>query len=742
MKQLLQNYKTGELKVEEVPAPEVQKGEVLVRTFVSLISAGTERTKIETARMNIVEKAISRLDLVKIVLNNIKQEGISFTLKKAFNKLDTPISLGYSCAGKVIKTGGDVLECEEGDRVACVGEIYASHSEINAVPEHFTALIPETVSYEEASFVGLGAIALNAVEISQVQEREKVAVIGLGLIGQIVAQLLKVQGCKSFGIELDEDKIFLAQQLGLDTGASPLKDDVITLSREFSDGKGMDAVIITAASRNNLPLEIAGKISRNKGRVILVGAMPIIIPRKDYYEKEIHFIISRGFGADLYYKEPEDRWYPYNYRPITVKENMQKFLSLLAEKKINVNPLITHRFRLSEAKKAYELIRTNKEKYLGIIFKYERGDSEEKDILVSKLENSFTNKMSEVSELSSTEHSVVNIGFIGAGSFAQGYLLPILKKLRDVNLIGVATKRGMNAKSIVRKFGFNYCTTDYNEVLNDREINCVFIATRHNLHAKLTIEALKKGKYVFVEKPLCISERELKEVISTYRTVENTQYMPKVMVGFNRRFSPFIQKTKGFFKNRVSPLMINYRVNAGYLPSNHWVYHPEEGGGRIVGEMCHFVDLFQCLTESSPFEVFAINLGTQLDDAIFGENIVVSLKFTDGSIGTISYTSNGDSSFSRERLEIFGENSAVVIDNFKKGIFSRDGSVERMRRITRDMGHKDEIRFFINSLLERERELVPFEDIVLTTFTTFKIIEALRKKKVVKIDINEIMPGK
>lgn len=715
MKQVVQSYKTGELRIEEVPAPLVRSGFVLIKNKSSLISAGTERTKIETAKMNLVEKAISRLDLVKTVVNNIKQEGLVFTLKKAFNKLDTPISLGYSSAGEVIEIGEGIADFKIGDRVAYVGEIYAAHSEINLTPDKFCVKYSEKISYEEASFVGLGAIALNSAEIAQLREKENVVVIGLGLIGQIVTQIVKTKGCHVLGVEIDEEKIMLAKKLGLDNGINPSKDDLETAVNNFTEGNGADAVIIAAASNNNLPIEMAGKIARDKGRVILVGAMPIVISRKEFYEKELFFIISRGFGAGLYNKLTKDRSYTYNYKPITVKENMQKFLSLVAERKVNVKDLITHRFKLSEATNAYEIIRTNKEKYMGMVFAYDE-----------KLE---LNRKIEVSVSPKTE-KLINIGFIGAGSFAQGYILPVLKKMENVNLLSAATANGINANSVAKKFGFQNSSTDFNEILNNEKINCVFITTRHNLHAKMVIESLKKGKNVFVEKPLCLNESELKEIVSCYDKSNSL-----LMVGFNRRFSPFIQETKKFFEHRTGPLMINYRVNAGYLPANHWVHDSNEGGGRIVGEICHFVDLLQYLVNAVPINVYATVLEhpdkTQTED-----NVSVILKFTDGSIGTISYSSIGDISFSRERIEIFGDNSVAVIDNFKEAVFSRAGNiVKKIKKYGRDMGHNNEIKLFINSLTETDnkKSIISFNEIVNSTLTTFKISESLKVNLFVKI---------
>ena len=719
MKQIEQNYKTGMLNTEDVPSPLIHANDLLVKTRASLISAGTERTKVETAQMSIVEKAFSRLDLVKSVINNVKQEGLIFTIKKAFNKLDTPISLGYSCAGQIMQAGPLVKGYKTGDRVACVGEGYAAHSEINSVPQEYAAPIPEIVDYDEAAFVGLGAIALNAVEITQVRDDESVVIIGLGLIGQIIAQILKIRGCRVLGVEIDEEKISLAKKLGIDVGINPLGDDLDASVKDFTSELGADAVIIAAASKTSLPINMAGEISRNKGRVILVGAMPIVIPRKEYYEKELTFIISRGFGPDLYYKGEEKRSYPYSYRPISIRNNMQNFISLLKHKKIDVKALISHRFNFSEAEKAYELIRTNKEKYLGIVFEYERDPLTDKRIFLSKKEHP----------------GLIKIGFIGAGSFAQGYLLPVLRRLKAVELVGVVTASGIKAKNAAKKFCFKYCSTDYNEIFNDDQINCVFIATRHNLHAKFVIEALKKSKNIFVEKPLCINETELKETVSARNSQVKRGHLPALMIGFNRRFSPFIQEAKTFFKHRISPLVMSYRVNAGYLQADHWVHNPAEGGGRIIGEICHFIDLLQYLSGSYPYEVFAKSLNGQDKDFVIQDNLLITLKFFDGSIGTINYNSIGDISFPRERLEIFGTNSVVVIDNFKTAVFSRSGVTKKMHRFSRDMGHKNEMKHFVNSLLNEEPSLIPFEEIEATTLTTFKILESLQKRLPVKVGI-------
>jgi len=698
LKQVIQNYKTGELKVEQVSYPLLSDSSCTIKTKYSLISAGTERSKIETAQMNLVEKAISRLDLVKTVFNNIKQEGVIFTLKKAFNKLNTPISLGYSCSGEIVELSEDLKEeYSVGDRVACIGEGYATHAEYNNTFCDWFVKIPETISDEEAAFTGLGAIALNAAELSQVTNKEKVVVIGLGLLGQILVQILKARGAKVLGIDLDDSKLQLAKKLGLDYGVNILTDDAIAAVNSFTKNIGADAILITAASSNNLPIAMAGQISRNKGRVILVGSMPIEIPRDEYYRKELIFIISRGFGADIYFEEDPDREYPYNYDSKSMKQNMIDFLDLMLQKKLHVLDLISHRFSLDQAKDAYFLI-NSKEPYLGILFEYEGNLDVSRTIVHTS--NKIINK------------EKVNIGFIGAGSFAQGYILPILQKRKDVNLVGVATARGITASSAAQKFGFAYSTTDYDKILDDELIDTIFIMTRHNLHAKFVLEALKRKKRVFVEKPLCLNSEELEQIKKLYN--EDSV----LMVGFNRRFSPFIKKAKKMLASRVGPVMLTYRVNAGFLPSDHWL-HAKEGGGRILGEGCHFIDLVNFLVGSDIKNIEV--LGSTIDGIISDENFNVTISYADGSIANIQYSSIGDISYSRERLEIFGDNSSIVVDNYKTGHYSRSGTLKKIISLQRDMGYINEVNGFINMLKKENKSIIPFEDIVFATETTFKI---------------------
>ena len=721
MKQVTQNYKTGELKVEEVPIPALKPQGVLVRSAYSLISAGTEKAKVDLARKSIIGKAKARPDQVKLVLNNIKQEGLISTFKKAMNKLDTPISLGYSSAGVVLFVGEGSEGFEIGDRVACAGEGYASHSEVIFVPKNMCVKVPREVTLEQAAFTGVGAIALQGVRQAHLTLGERVAVIGLGLLGQLTVQILKANGCSVFAVDLEKDKVRLSKELGADIGAVSGKDDVEKLIEGFSQGYGVDAVIITAATLSNEPIELAGRISREKGRVVVVGAVKLDIPRKNYFEKEISLVISRAFGPGRYDKMFEEKGidYPFGYVRWTARRNMEEFLELLKGGKVNVDKIMTHRFSIDEAPEAYEMIKANKKDFLGILFKYE-GDKE------------LSSRINLVEKKGREAKGVINIGFIGAGSFAQGYLLPNFKKIPGINFKGVATATGISSQSVARKFHFQYCTSDSSDILNDEEIHCVVIATRHNLHAKLAIEALRKNKVVFVEKPLALSEEELKEIIRTW-----TETQGRLMVGFNRRFSPFSQRAKEFFGNRTGPLVINYRVNAGPLPAGHWLHDPREGGGRILGEVCHFIDLLQYLTGSSPVRVYAETAGSYNKNIPLEDNIEATIKFNDGSVGTISYSAVGDLSFPRERFEIFGEESVVVVDNFRKAVFVHKGKKSRMKKIGQDMGYKGEVVAFVEAVKTGSKMPINFEEIILTTLATFKIVESIRKREPIMISLSD-----
>jgi predicted dehydrogenase/threonine dehydrogenase-like Zn-dependent dehydrogenase len=712
MKQVLQNNKTGELKVEEVPHPILMPRGVLVRNEYSLISKGTERTKVDFARKSMVTKAKSRPDLVKQVLKNVKKEGWVTTFKKVMNRLESSAPLGYSSAGEVIAVGELAEGIKVGDKVACAGAGYANHAEIVSVPLNLCAKIPENVSCRQACFTTLGAIALQGIRQAEVNLGENVAVIGLGILGQLTVQMLKASGCQVFGLDIDEEMVNLAKNSDADFGLVIGEEDISSKVINLTCGYGVDVVIITAGTTSNQPIELAGEICRDKGKVVIVGAVNVDVPRKNFYDKELDIRFSRSYGPGRYDRLYEEMGidYPFGYVRWTEKRNMEEFLNLLQQGRVNTEKLITHEFKIEDAEKAYDLIMKGHEKSLAVLLEYEDSSDTKPKIYLRK-DYSYRGK----------EISTVNIGFIGAGSFAKNNLLPHLKKMKEVKLKGVITSTGISAKDVAKKFGFEYCSSEVNQILQDEEINCVFIATRHNLHSQLVCQALKAGKAVFVEKPLATNQEELEEV---KRTLGETQ--GRLLVGFNRRFSPAAQLLKKHFQNRATPLVMTYRVNAGFIPSDHWVHDPEEGGGRIIGEVCHFVDLLSFFSNSEVSSIFALPANDPRKTPLTFDNLVISLKFADGSVGSILYTSLGDTSYSKERVEIFGDNSVGRIDNFQKSIVVRNGKELRFKHSGSGKGHKEELEAFIQALKQNKPMPISPEEMINTTQATFKIIESLQ----------------
>lgn len=712
MKQVLQNNKTGELKVEELPHPILMPKGVLVRNEYSLISKGTERTKVDFARKSMVAKAKSRPDLVKQVLKNVKKEGWATTFKKVMNRLESSSPLGYSSAGEVMAVGDLVEGIKVGDKVACAGASYANHAEIISVPVNLCAKIPENVSCRQACFTTLGAIALQGIRQAEVNLGESVAVIGLGILGQLTIQMLKASGCQVFGIDIDEDMVNLARNSGADFGLITGKEDVASKVMNLTCERGVDVVIITAGTSSNQPIELAGEICRDKGKVVVVGAVNMDVPRKNFYEKELDIRFSRSYGPGRYDHLYEEMGidYPFGYVRWTEKRNMEEFLNLLQQEKVNTEKLVTHNFKIEEAKRAYDLMMRGEEKSLAILLEYD-GFPKSKPTIYLK----------EFSPNGHKEISTVNIGFIGAGNFAKNNLLPHLKRMKEVKLKGVVTSTGISAKDVAKKFGFEYCSSDVNQILGDDEINCVFIATRHSLHSQLVCQALRAGKAVFVEKPLATSQEELEEIARTLK-----QTPGKILVGFNRRFSPGAQLLKKHFQDRISPLVMTYRVNAGFIPAGHWIHDPTEGGGRIIGEVCHFVDLLSFFADSEVSSLLALPADDLRKTPLTCDNLVISLKFKDGSVGSILYSSRGDTSYSKERVEIFGENSVGVIDNFQKTSIVRNGKELRLKHSGSGKGHEEELEAFIQALKQNKPMPISPGEMISTTQATFKIIESLQ----------------
>ncbi|HEY0545326.1 MAG TPA: bi-domain-containing oxidoreductase [Pyrinomonadaceae bacterium] len=719
MKQILQNLKTGQLNVAEVPPPVAGRGRVLVRTAASLISAGTERMTVDMAKKSLLGKARERPDLVKQVIQKAKNEGLLNTFNAVRSKLGSSTALGYSAAGIVAGVGEDVTEFRVGDRVSCAGAGYASHAEVLSVPKNLCVRLPEKATFEAGAFGTLGAIALQGVRLAEPTLGEAVVVIGLGLLGQLTVQLLKANGCRVFGLDIDPKKIELAQQLGAEGGA--LSDaDAKSAVMQWSRGRGADAVLITAATSSNQPVELAGEISRMKGRVVAVGLVGLDVPRHLYYNRELTLKISMSYGPGRYDPEYEERGhdYPFAYVRWTEGRNIEAFLDLVAEGRVNVERLITHRFSIDEGERAYQLISGEvKEPYLGVLLNY---DTERE--LPKRIE---TGKAS-ARQQASTQQSV-RLGMIGAGGYAKSMLLPNFKTW-GADFRAIATASGVSARDIGERYGFAYCASGADEIINDDEVTLIVIATRHDTHAPLARRALERGRHVFVEKPLAMNDEELEGVLHAAEASEG-----KLMVGFNRRFSPHARAARDFFAGRQSPLSISYRVNAGRIPRESWIQDAREGGGRIIGEVCHFIDLMQFLTGAVTTRVYAESITSRNQQSVDEDSVFITLKFSDGSNGSIAYLSEGDKALPKERVEIYGEGKTFVLDDFRSVTMYRGGREETGRLRNQDKGQADEVRAVCAVVREGADAPITLDDLAATTRATFRIRESLRTGQPVEV---------
>ena len=678
----------------------------MVRTAASLISAGTERMTVEAGQKSLMGRAFDQPALVKQVIEKARHEGVLQTIDAVRSKLESFVALGYSAAGTVLEVGTDVTEFHQGDRVACAGVGYASHAEVLAVPKNLCVRLPAPVSFDAAAFSTLGAIALQGVRLTEPTLGESVVVIGLGLIGQLAVQLLKANGCRVFGIDLDEKKIELARHFGAELGCAPGNDTKRGVM-EWSRGRGADAVLITAASSSNQPVELAGEISRPKGRVVVVGAVGLNIPRKPYYDRELTFRISMSYGPGRYDPEYEERGhdYPFGYVRWTEGRNIEAFLDLLAEGRVNVEPLITHRFKLAESERAYELI-TGDEPYLGVVLQY---DTER------ALEHRIPLAMKPSGPVSG-----VRVGLIGAGGYAKAMLLPNFKAA-GAEFQSIATASGVTARAVGEQHGFRFCVSSAAEVIDDEQTNLIVIATRHDSHADLAQRGLEAGRHVFVEKPLALNDEELRGVIAAAQ-----QSQGQLMVGFNRRFSPLALKARELFADRATPLSINYRVNAGRAPRGHWALDPKEGGGRIIGEVCHFIDFIHFITGSLTTRVYAEAISSSNQDVINDDSVFITLRLADGSNGSIAYLAEGDRALPKERIEIFGGGKSFVIDDFRSASAWQNGRETKTKLRAQDKGQKDEVRAVCAVVREGGPAPIALDDLATTTRATFRMLESLR----------------
>jgi len=708
LKQVLQNRKDGTPSVAEVPVPALQRGRLLVRTAASLISSGTERMVVESAGKGLVQEARERPDLVRAVVEKARKEGLLNTFSAVRDKLAASTALGYSASGIVIGVGAEVTEFRIGDRVACAGVGFASHAEAISVPKNLCVQLPVEVDFESGAFGTLGAIALQGVRLAEPTLGESVVVIGLGLVGQLTVQLLKANGCRVFGIDLDPARVALALQLGADE-AKVSGDDLKNAVMKWTRGRGADAVLITAATDSNQPVELAGEISRLKGRVVIVGMTGMEIPRQTFFSRELSLKISMSYGPGRYDPEYEERGhdYPFAYVRWTENRNIEAFLDLVATKRIDVGALITHRFAIDEAARAYELIAGEMhELFLGVVLSYDTEREIARDVPLTKR--------------AAAKQESVRVGLVGAGNYVTAMLLPHFKELH-ADFRVVTTASGLSANNVGKKFGFARAVSGADEVINDPDVNLVVIGTQHDLHAPLAQQALAANRDVFVEKPLALDDDELNGVLSA---AENSS--GRLMVGFNRRFSPLAKKAHEFFAERTTPLSILYRINAGRIPREHWVQDREKGGGRIIGEVCHFVDLMQFVIGAPPTSVFAEAVSGNNSAAVNEDSVFITLRFADGSNGSIAYLAEGDASLAKERVEIFGEGKTFVLDDFRRASLHRKGKEEQVALRSQDKGQSEQVKAVCAMVLRGGPSPIALDELAATTRATFRIRDSLR----------------
>ena len=697
MKQVEQNYRSGELKVADVPAPRVGERSLLVATTVSLISSGTEKQLMDLAKASLAGKAMARPDLVRRVVRNVRRDGLRPTFEKVFAKLDTPIPLGYSIAGVVLEVGRGVNGFAVGDRVACAGAGLANHAEINAVPKNLVAHIPTCVDDQDASFVTLGAIAMQGVRQAQLTLGERVVVMGLGLIGLLTVQLLKASGCRVLGFDPNAERVALARNLGADAAFSVGLAEAVS---GFTGGHGADAVIITASSKTSEPLNLAAEISRLKGRIVVVGLVGMTIDREPFYKRELDLRLSMSYGPGRHDPAYElgGHDYPLAYVRWTEQRNMAAFLDLVAEGKVTPKALVTHSFAIAEALQAYGVME-RAEPHLAMLLTYpgvSRGDIDRRIVCLA----SIANKQN-------------NVGFIGFGNYAKGVLMPALKKIDGVTLNAVVTATGISAGHASSKYGFAVASTDPDVIVSDSAINTVFIATRHNTHAGLAIAALRAGKHVFCEKPLAMTSDELDEVEGAARDARSV-----LTVGFNRRYAPLLMKAKAALEPRTGPLVMLYRINAGAIPGDSWI-QGEEGGGRVIGEVCHFVDALTYLAGSRPIDVRAVSASGHPDA------VSVLIRFADGSTGAIVYTSLGDPSASKEYIEIFAAGRVVQIDDFVRLDVTAGGKRSRITS-AQNKGQQALVAAFILATRGQAPPPISLDDLMAVSAATIAIEDSLR----------------
>ncbi len=714
MHQLTQKLKNGEMKILEVPLPALVPGCILVRNHYSLISAGTEGSTVKTARGSLLAKAKERPQQVRQVFDTLMAQGVTQTYRAVMKKLDAYSSLGYSTAGEVVGVGKDIPGFRVGDMVACAG-LTACHSEYVNVPLNLCVKLRPDADLRQAAYNTLGAIAMQGVRQADLRLGESCAVIGMGLLGQLTALILRASGVKVIGVDIDPEMIAIASEHCLDLGLTRDNPGIEGKIQEATNGLGTDAVIITAATGSLDPVNFAGAISRKRGTVVVVGAIPTGFDRDPYYyRKELQLRMSCSYGPGRYDPGYEEKGidYPAGYVRWSENRNMQAFQDLLYYGKIDVRYLTTHSFRLEQATDAYDMMMEKTEPFIGILIEYD-------------LQNPF-NPLSEpvyLGKMTPRQKELkAGVGFIGAGSYAQSHLLPNIPKDKQVALVGVMTTTGAGSRSVMDRFGFDFCSSIADDIIGNNKINTIFVASRHDSHATYLMQALQAGKHVFVEKPLCLTELELQMIVELFEALpaQMNERMPLLMVGYNRRFAPFselIRKELG-----TGPMAMLYRVNAGSIPADSWIQDPATGGGRIIGEVCHFVDYLTFLNGSLPASVYATAM-TAPNNLL--DTVTITITYQNGSIGTICYFANGDKGCPKERLEIFANNCSVVLDDFKSVAIYARGKKKEQKLTSQDKGQAGCVTAFTQAVLSGSAPPVPYQELFNTSLVTFKILESI-----------------
>jgi predicted dehydrogenase/threonine dehydrogenase-like Zn-dependent dehydrogenase len=707
MKQIFN--KKGEIIVGEVPAPIAGDDEILVQVYYSCISSGTEISVLKSQGKSLIKKALEKPQNIKKVLDMIRERGLVDSVAKVRNKIDAKIQTGYSASGIVLEAGKNIYDFRPGDFVACAGAGMANHAEFISVPSNLTVKLPEGLSLKTASTVALGAIALQGVRRCSPEIGSYVVVIGLGILGQITSQILKVSGCRVLGIDIDENRINKAMSFGLYKGINAKSYNIVNEIIQNTNGFGADAVIITAASESDLLINQSVEMCRRKGKVVIVGDVAINIKREEFYKRELDVLISTSYGPGRYDNNYEVKGfeYPYAYVRWTEKRNMDEYLKLVSEKKLDIDALIEGTFPAESAKEAYEYIKSDK-KPLIVLLEY-------------NLESKPKNKISFEYKAGAKEGKI-NVGIIGAGSFTQDVHLPNLEKLKDIfNIYAICSKVGGEAESLARQYKAYIVTTDYSQILNDENIELVLISTRHNLHAKIAVDALKAGKAVFVEKPMALNENELLEL---KEIIEKTKI--PYMVGFNRRFSPFSAKIKEIIKNRTNPLLINYRMNAGYIPKEHWV-HSEEGGGRNIGEACHIYDLFNFFTGSEFYSISAHSITPLSEQYLINDNFSATIKYKNGSVCNLTYTSMGSRVAPKEQMDVYFDGKNLYLNDFKE-LYLYDARIKLLDKGIQDKGHLNELKSFGEYIKgSSEAQVIPLWQLIQATEISFEVEKQIKE---------------